>query len=90
MQSMGGAEEHLERKGQLFGRSLDATDAEAPPSNAVSCSEDRRRCWRPSPALREALLTASCGADGGTSGGVRRRQGVLKALASPIYLRDPT
>ena len=49
MQSMGGAEEHLERKGQLFGRSLDATDAEAPPSNAVSCSEDRRRCWRPSP-----------------------------------------
>ena len=69
MQSMGGAEEHLERKGQLFGRSLDATDAEAQPSNAVTCSEDHEGARAPPPALREALLTASCGADGGTSEG---------------------
>jgi hypothetical protein len=40
---VGGQEEHLEKNEQLFGRSLDATDAEAQPSNAVSCSEDGRR-----------------------------------------------
>ena len=64
-----GREEHLKKNGQLFGSSLDARRGAAFERSQLLRGRAKVLAPLPPLALSEALLTASCGADGTSRGG---------------------